>query len=119
MYEASAIIGRIKNSKCRIITEAYGQACSGAALILASGDKRRISKYAWFMYHKMSYGTSGTHDEIKDFVNQAEREQKLLIKQLSEFSNRSEEFWESKLLKKDYYLTPQQCLELELVDEVI
>ena len=52
VYEALAIVGRIEKCKCQIITEGYGAIMSAATLILASGDKRRISRLAWFMVHE-------------------------------------------------------------------
>jgi hypothetical protein len=55
-YDAMAIIGRIRSAKCYIVTEGYGQIMSAASLILASGRKRRINKYAFLMWHEASYG---------------------------------------------------------------
>ena len=43
VYKALAIIGRLKKSKCQIVTEGYGCIMSAATMILACGDIRRIS----------------------------------------------------------------------------
>src|SRR4051812_7142651 len=44
VYDALAIVGRLKRSKCMIVTEGYGSIMSAATLIFASGNTRKISK---------------------------------------------------------------------------
>lgn len=117
-YDALAIVGRIKSAKCQIITEGYGQIMSAATLILASGNKRRMSRYATFMWHQGSYGTEGKHVDVKNLVEQQDREERNWAKWMSELSNESMEFWHSKALAHDFYLDAGQCLEMGVVDEL-
>lgn len=118
-YEALAMVDRIKESKCQIITKCYGHAMSAAILILASGDKRLMGKHAWFMHHEASYEAPlNNHSNVKDYVQQLEREEIQWNKTMAEFSNESEDFWRSASHKHDFYLTAKQCLELEIVDEL-
>lgn len=119
VYEALAMIGRIESSKCQIITECYGHAMSAAGLILAAGDKRRMCKRSWFMYHEMQYAISGSHSEIKDAFLQAEREMQAWATAMSEFSNMDLTFWQEAAHKHDYHLTATECLDMGVIDEII
>lgn len=119
VYEAFAMIGRIKNSPCPIITEGYGCVMSAATLILMSGDHRRLSRYCCTMFHAMQYGTTGDHDNIKEHVAQVDKEMKNLAKYYAEFSNQTPSFWTRKIKKKEYYPTAEEMLNFGAIDEVI
>lgn len=117
--DALAIIGRIKISKCRIIVEAYGACQSAATLILASGDKRRVSPYCLFMHHESSYDVEGRHSHILAEVKEMERQEDLWAKWMSEFSSKSVEFYKETAKYTDKYFTPEELLEFGIVDEII
>jgi ATP-dependent Clp protease protease subunit len=119
VYDALAIVGRIKATKCRVITEGYGHIMSAATLILAAGDIRRMSSFSWFMYHKSSYMIGGSHDDIKEAVEQAEREEKFWAKKMTTMSTKSERFWLDCCNKRDYYVTAEEALKLGVIDEII
>lgn len=118
VYEALAMVDRIKDSKCQVITKCYGHAMSAAGLILAAGDKRLIGSRSWMMYHELSYGTKGSHSEVRDYVEQAEREMRAWVQSMAEFSNRDESFWDCAAHKHDFYLDANQCLEYGIVDDI-
>lgn len=119
VYDALAIIGRLKASKCKIITEGYGHIMSAATLILACGDERRISKFAWFMIHEASYAVEGKHKDIKTAVAQNEREEVKWAKWMEEFSQKDAKFWKKTADEKDTYFSPEELKELGVVDEII
>jgi ATP-dependent Clp protease protease subunit len=119
VYDALAIVGRMKASSCPIVTEAYGHVMSAATLILASGKRRKMSRFAMFMHHKSQYMVGGSHDEVVDEVRQQEREEKLWSEWMSEFSKKSPQFWSTAAKKKNYYATAQECLDLGVIDEII
>lgn len=117
---ALAIIGRIKNSKCKIITEGYGAIESAASLILACGDERRISRFASFMWHETQLGAlDGGLAKVKADLKQAEIEDRMWCKWMSEFSNKSEEFYATQGQYIDVYWTPEKVLEMGIVDKII
>ena len=118
VYEALAMVDRIKESKCHIVTKCYGHAMSAASLLLAAGDRRSIGSRSWVMYHEMSYSSSGTHSEIKDYVKQAEREMKAWSEAMEQFTNEPAQFWKEAAIKTDFYLNAKQCLETGIVDEL-
>lgn len=119
VYHALAIVGRLRASKCRIITEGYGHVMSAATLILACGDERRMSEYGWFMTHEASYEVKGTHSQIKQTVAQAEKEEVSWASWMQEHSERDLKFWRSVISNKDSYYSPNELLELGVIDEVI
>lgn len=119
VYEGLAIVGRLTSSPCEIIVEAYGCCMSAATLILACGDHRRISKYTISMFHQSAYGVSGSHEEVKEQVEQQEKEEKLWAKWVAELSKKTEKFWYKTVKKKNVYLTAEKMFAYGVVDEII
>lgn len=117
--DALAIVGRLRHSKCRIITEAYGNCMSAATLIFACGYRRKVSEYCLFMHHEFSYGTEGRHSNLKAEVLEGERQQELWAQFMSKFSNKPAEFYLHNGKYEDIYWSPEQLLEFGLADEVI
>lgn len=118
-YEALAMIDRMRDSKCQIITKCYGHAMSAAGLILAAGDKRFIGSKSWFMHHEATYGAPvERHSMVKDYVQQMEREEVQWAKAMEEYTLKPEEFWKEAIDKHDFYLTAEECLEAGIVDEI-
>lgn len=119
VYDALAIVGRIRSSTCPIITEGYGQIMSAAVLVLAAGKKRKMSNYAWFMHHQSSYVVAGSHDDVVDEVQQMEREERMWCKWMSELSSKTEKFWTTAAKKKNFYATAEECVKMGIIDETI
>lgn len=117
--DALGIVGRLRHSKCRIITEAYGSCMSAATLIFASGSRRKISKYCLFMHHEFSYEADGRHSNIKAEVLETDRQQQLWAEFMSSFSLKSAEFYLNNGKYEDRYWTPSQLIEFGIADEVI
>lgn len=118
-YEAMAIVGRLTSSKCYIVTEGFGHIMSAASLILACGDRRRISKYAWYMWHEASYYIDGRHSANKATVEQIEREEVFWCDSIATFSNEVSDYWKAVGIGKDAYFSAEKLIELGVADEVI
>ena len=116
--EALAIVGRITSSPCHIVTEGYGAIMSAATLILACGDRRRMSRFAKFMHHEASYGAMGRHTSIKNEVSQMEREEHQWSQWMAEMSNEDAEFWYKKGVSTNTYFTADKCKKAGVIDEV-
>ena len=118
VYQAMAIVGRLRESKCQVITKGYGAVMSAATLILAAGDKRKISRLAWFMHHESSYGIEGKHSEVKAYVAQSEREEKQWAAMMAEFTNGSKDFWLQHGTGVDAYFSAEELKRHGVVDEL-
>ena len=118
-YEALAMVDRIRESKCQIVTKCYGHAMSAASIILAAGDKRLIGRRAWLMHHEISYGSAGTLSEHVDLVTQTHQEFLQWCKAMAEFTNMPYEFWLEEAKKKDAYFNAEEALELGIADAII
>ncbi len=119
VYEAIAIVGRMKASPCKIITEGYGMVMSAATMLLSAGAERRVSKYCWFMHHESSYGVAGRHSEIKSYVAQQEKEEQVWARWMSELTKKDQKFWYKTGTHIDAYFTAEDLVELGVADEVI
>ncbi len=120
LYEAMAIIGRLKASPCYITTIGFGCAMSAGALILVAGGRtRKMDKYCQLMLHKSSYGVSGGHDLIEEEVIQASQENSQMAEILRDHSNESEIFWAENLKKTNLYLSVEKCEAYGLIDKIL
>ena len=119
VYEALAIAGRIKESRAHITTVGYGQIMSAATLILACGNFRKISEFCTFMTHEASYDIGGRHSDVREEVEQMEREENLWCKYMEKFSNKTADWWRKVATKRNYYMTAEQVLECGVADKVI
>ena len=119
VYDGMAIVGRIRASKCQVITEGYGAVMSAAIIILAAGHKRRMSKFGWCMWHEASYDHGGTVTQMEHFQRQMKREEQMGCDAMAEFTTSPSKFWANEgKLGKDLFLTAEESLTLGVVDEV-
>lgn len=118
VYEAMAIVARLKKSKCYITTEGYGCIMSAATLILACGDYRKMSELATFMHHESHYIVEGRHSQISNYVKHAEREELLWARCMEKFSKQNQEFWMEFGKHMDRFFFADECLKYGVIDEV-
>jgi ATP-dependent protease ClpP protease subunit len=119
VYEALAIVGRINASPCKITIEGYGAIMSAATLILAAGDKRKLSHLAWFMHHEASVDAGEMRAaQLDAFTKQLKREEKQWAKAMAEYTNRDAKFWLTKGTHIDAYFDANELLKLGVIDEV-
>lgn len=118
VYAALAIVGRMQGSSCRFVTEGYGCVMSAATLILASGDRRRMSELGWFMHHEASYEFDGKHSEARAYFQQQELEEQRWAACMAARSHMPAEYWYTRGVGTDLYLTPEQLLDCGVVDEL-
>jgi len=119
VYEALAIVGRMNKSSCFITVEGYGCVMSAATLILAAGNKRKLSHLAWFMHHEASLEPPQMRaSELAAFSKQIQREERQWAKVMAEYTHKSEKFWLEKGTHIDVYFSAQELLKMGVIDEV-
>lgn len=116
---ALGIVGRLKNSTCKIITIGYGIIASAATLILACGSERRASSFMQFMYHESSYVLEGRHSANKAAVENSEREEQLWAQWMAHFSKKTKKFYYEESKFTDKYWSPEQLKEFGVIDKII
>lgn len=119
VYNALAIIGRMKASKCKVNTEGYGHIMSAAVAILAAGKKRKMSSVAWGMVHQASYEMAGSVAKHKEVLEQSEREENQWAEIMSLCSTETKDFWIEACSRKDKYMKCEEMFELGVIDEII
>lgn len=121
MDEAMSLVSAIESSRTPVATLALGKAWSAGFLILLAGHLRMCQKYTSLMYHQGSAGINTaefkTHAEytkywmscqskVEDYVK---RKTKVPKKKLDQVFNG----------KEDWYISPEEALELKIVDRII
>lgn len=115
---ALAISGRMRNCGVSVNVDAYGLVQSAAVAILAAGDFRRLSSSASVMVHDSSDSIKGRVSQIKECIRHMNVEEKRWCSLLSEQTSTPALVW-FQLHEKESYLTPSECLQLGLVDEIL
>lgn len=116
---ALAFYSRIRLSSCPITILGTGLVASAATLILVAGDKRLMTKEAWFMTHEDGIGKfSGKVTDLETMaraLRARETQWNLLLKERTGISLETWNKWNT----KDFYLTAEECLDLGIVEGVI
>ena len=119
VYEALGMIDYIQSLNVKVNTICRGRAMSAAALLLCSGTGvRAASKNSTIMFHEISSGIYGKSSDMKANVQHTEKLEEILINIITANSKKDSIFWKDKILK-DYYLSPEEALELGVIDNII
>lgn len=121
VYAGNAIIDTIHLIKKPVNTICTGTAMSMGNQILASGTgERRSLPNSRIMIHSVSSGSRGTYHDLKIDFEETQFLQKKLMNDLANYSKGKtsfEQFWD--LTQRDKFLTPDEALELGLIDRVL
>lgn len=119
VYEALGMIDYINSLDVKVNTICRGRAMSAAALLLCAGTGiRAASKNATIMFHELSSGLYGKSSDMKANMQHIETLDSCLINIMTVNSNKSATFWKD-ITGKDYYLSPEEALELNVIDTII
>ena len=115
-----AIYDTMQYISCPVSTICLGQACSMAAILLASGTKgkRSILPNARVMLHQPSGGAEGQATDIIVANRELQRIKKATTDILVHHTGKSEEEI-LKAIERDFYLTADEALEFGVVDSVV
>ena len=115
-----AIYDVMNKVKCPIITVCVGIAASMAAVLLSSGSRgqRYALPNSTVMIHQPLGGASGQATEIQIVATRILSLYDKLATIMSKNSNIDKETMK-KALDRDNYLTPEEALEMGLIDKVI
>ena len=121
VYDGFALIGVMETSKTPVHTYCYGSAMSMAFLILVSGHKRFGHRLSTFMYHECL--DSPAYDKLatlKENLEETKRIMKVYDDQLLlKTKLKRKQLEDTKRVKLDWYITPEQALSYKIIDQII
>lgn len=121
IYEGLGLIDVIINSQTPIHTICYGLAMSMSLCVLTAGHHRIMSSRSTLMYHEGGFDLglmklTGQNNELKEL----ERIEKICDDLIIERSSLSlNQLKKVKKQQKEWYITPEEALKLNLIDEII
>lgn len=119
-YSCLGLLGIMGRSKTTIHTIAVGAAMSCGFLILISGHRRFGYEYCTPLYHQVSSWERGTIQDLKEGLVEVERLQSIVetitIKRTSISQDKLKDVREKKI---DWYMSADDALKLNVIDEII
>lgn len=125
VYEILSSISRIEKMQedgyiIKTIVDAKAMSCGSLLSQCGSKGYRYANRYSTLLYHQVSSVTWGTLAEMEIGLEETQRLWVLLKQITLKHTNVTDEWFESlKDRNKDLYLTPEQCLELGIVDHIL
>lgn len=118
--DTMAIYDTMQYLKCDIQTICIGQACSGAAIILASGTKgkRMALPHSKIMMHQPYGGVTGQAADIQIQAREMKKIKATLNEIISIHSGKSVADI-APALERDHFLTPQEAIAFGIIDSII
>ena len=125
VYEVLSSISRIEKMKedgyiIKTIIDAKSMSCGSLLSQTGSKGYRYANRYATILYHQVSSASWGTLAEMEVGVEETQRLWKLMKEITLKHTDVTDEWFESlKERNRDLYLTPEQCLELGIIDHIL
>jgi ATP-dependent Clp protease protease subunit len=115
-----AIYDTMQFIKSPVSTICMGQAASGAALILAAGDKgkRFALPHARVLLHQPSGGTSGSASDVNIHAKEILRTREMMNKILSKHTGQSMDKI-NKDTDRDFIMTSEEAKKYGIIDEIL
>ena len=117
-FELFDFIQSLRSSGHKITTGSLGYAASMAGILLQAGDVRWIGHQSWMMIHRAAFGAMGKTFEVEDEVKFVKRIEKRILDIFISRSKLSKTKIQRNWNRKDWWITADECLDLNLVDEV-
>ena len=114
IFAGMTLMNTLESSRVKVITIAQGSCCSAATFMLLGGSERRMGRNAYVLIHQISTEMWGNFQELKHELKSTDKFMKMLKKMYLEKTNIPEKMLK-KLMKKDIYLNPRDCLKYGIV----
>lgn len=118
IFSAFAIVDTIRRMKSKVYTYVEGSVASAGTFLSLLGTKRYMGKHSHLLIHQLSGGMYGKFSEMEDEMYNCNS----LMKIIKSFYKEHTKIPMKKLdeiLKKDIWLTAEECLQYGIVDEII
>jgi ATP-dependent Clp endopeptidase proteolytic subunit ClpP len=118
IFAGFAAYDYIRRCKNPVHTYVDGMAASAASLMSMAGEKRFISPNSFILIHQLSSGLFGTHENFKDTIVNQNKLMDTMFNIYKKHSKMNEKKIKS-ILKHDFWLDSEKCLEYGLVDQIV
>ena len=114
VYAGLNMMNVLETSRVKIHTIAQGSCCSAATFMLLGGSERRMGRNAYVLIHQISTEMWGNFQELKHELKSTDKFMRMLKKMYLEKTQIPDKMLK-KLMKKDIYLSPKDCLKYGIV----
>ena len=117
IYHAFKLYDLLRSLPCLIITKGSGPIMSAGLLLLVAGDVRDITPNSRIMGHEVSehiWDSRKTSEMENDLEAQKDIEGAML-KELSDRTLRSKEWWKKTIKHRDVYINREKALKLGII----
>tara|TARA_Y100000389_G_C17377944_1_gene472700 strand:- start:180 stop:782 length:603 start_codon:yes stop_codon:yes gene_type:complete len=118
LFAGLSAMHHIENLDIHVNTIVDGVAISAASFILLGGHTRKMFPYSMVLIHQLKTGFWGTHQGLMDEMKNSD----LIMNNLKKIYTTKTNIKIKKLnelLKRDLYLTSHECLDFNIVNEII
>ena len=117
-FELFDFMQHLRNEGHKVTTGTLGYAASMAGILLQAGDTRWMGQQAWMMIHRAAFGAYGKTFEIEDEVKFVKRMEERILDIFTSRSNLTRNKIKRNWERKDWWISAEEAVELQLVDEV-
>ena len=115
LFAGLSAMNILEKSRVKVITIAQGECGSAATFLLLGGHERRIGKNAHILIHQISTtGFWGKYEEVKDEMKMCDKLMDMVKKTYLEKTSIPDKQLK-KLMKRDMYLNPEECIKYDVV----
>lgn len=117
LFSGFTAMNVIQKSRVHTVTVALGACCSAATFMLLGGKERKIGRNAHVLIHQLSTGTFwGKFEEMKDEMRSCSKLMNMINNTYTTMTKIPEKKLK-KLMKRDIYLSPEECIKYAIVDD--
>ena len=115
LFAGLSAMNILEKSRVKVITIAQGECGSAATFLLLGGHERLIGKNAHVLIHQISTtGFWGKYEEVKDEMKMCDKLMDMVKKTYKEKTSIPDKQLK-KLMKRDIYLDPDECIKYDVV----
>ena len=120
VHSAFHLIDAMMMSEIPVNTMGHGLVASCGVLTIMAGKKRMVTHNTSVMSHQYSWGSQGKEHELQAKFKEFDMAGERMVSHYKKFTKKSERYIRKNLLHAtDEWLTPDECLKHNIVDEVI
>ena len=117
-FELFDFLQDLRSKGHHITTGTLGMAASMAGILLQAGDVRWVGGQAWIMIHRAAFGAFGKTYEVEDEVEFVKRIEGRILDIFTARSKLTKQKIKRNWDRKDWWISADEGLEMQLVDEI-